>query len=418
MKESSPKTHYIGSASALHRAGAALFAAVAFAAAQSHARTVEVISCDRETGATVLSISAAEAGDGEKALIATWAPGDIGSVATNAHETAYVGAVAVAETEKTFTIPAAWRGKTGVVRFFLMSGIPPYDERLASLRSVSSGPYIDTGFVPTVNSDIRVTARYPGKMAPFGISGECYLFNISSSSEMDNWYCGFMGDSGSGLHTPRSVAVREHWLNATGAYLDGMCLVAFDPTKLTGATSNTLTLFARKNDGSAVAEKQGDCTIYSAQLREGDALVHDYVPCRKNGVATMYDRATRTFCTVSGNGAFTAGEALGPAPEDCGDVESVSDAIAIAPTLTVTAIDRQEGTMTVAIGGAHGAGVLYMVGGPDGDLFHRQSCGRYYVGDSDSTDGLVERRMARALCLAFGGRLSIRPRSGVAALRR
>ena len=51
-------------------------------------------------------------------------------------------------------------------------------------------------------------------------------------------------------------------------------------------------------------------------------------------------------------------------PEDCGEVESVSDAIAIAPTLTVTAIDRQDETMTVAIGGSHGAGVLYMVGGP------------------------------------------------------
>jgi cysteine synthase len=31
MKESSPKTHYIGSASALHRAGAALFAAIQLA---------------------------------------------------------------------------------------------------------------------------------------------------------------------------------------------------------------------------------------------------------------------------------------------------------------------------------------------------------------------------------------------------
>ena len=327
------------------------------------ARTVTVASCDRETGATVLAISAAEAGDGTKALVAAWSPYDVGNVATNARETAYVGAVAVAETEKTFTIPAAWRGKTGVVRFFLMSGIPPYDERLASLRSVSSGPYIDTGFVPTVNSDIRVTASYPGEMAPFGISGKCHLFNNSSSSEKDNWYCGFMGDSGSGLHTPRSVAVREHWLNATGAYLDGMCLVAFDPTKLTGATSNTLTLFARKNDGSAVAEKQGDCTIYSAQLREGDALVHDYVPCRKNGVATMYDRATRTFCTVSGNGAFTAGEALGPAPEDCGAVESVSTAIAFAPAIEISSLDSSTGEITVSLTGTHDAGVLYAVGG-------------------------------------------------------
>jgi len=45
------------------------------AAGSVAARTVTVASCDRSTGATVLSISAAEAGDGEKALVATWSPG-------------------------------------------------------------------------------------------------------------------------------------------------------------------------------------------------------------------------------------------------------------------------------------------------------------------------------------------------------
>ena len=158
MKESSPKTHYIGSASALHRAGAALFAAAVLTATQSPARTIAIVSCDRETGATVLSISAAGAGDGEKALIATWAPSDIGSVATNAHKTALVGAVGIADTSASFTIPSAWLTKTGIVRFFLMTGMPPYDSRLASLTSDGKA-YIDTGFVPTVDSDIRVKAE-------------------------------------------------------------------------------------------------------------------------------------------------------------------------------------------------------------------------------------------------------------------
>ena len=66
------------------------------------ARTVTVASCDRETGATVLAISAAEAGDGTKALVAAWSPYDVGNVATNARETAYVGAVAVADEFRPF----------------------------------------------------------------------------------------------------------------------------------------------------------------------------------------------------------------------------------------------------------------------------------------------------------------------------
>ena len=87
--------------------------ALAGLAACPAARTVTVASCDRSTGATTLAISAAEAGDGAKALIAAWSPSDVGNVVTNARETAYVGAVAAAETEKSFTIPSAWRGKAG-----------------------------------------------------------------------------------------------------------------------------------------------------------------------------------------------------------------------------------------------------------------------------------------------------------------
>ena len=368
MKESSPKTHYIGIASALHRAGAALFAAAVLTATQSPARTIAIVSCDRETGATVLSISAAEAGDGEKALIATWAPGDIGSVATNAHETALVGAVGIADTSASFTIPSAWLTKTGIVRFFLMTGMPPYDSRLASLTSDGKA-YIDTGFVPTVDSDIRVKAECGKDIAPFGVSKRAYLFR---NTDEGLWYCGFAGST-TGSNTTGSfnfrpnTAAQEYWLNSTGAYLDGTCRFAFDPTSFSDPTLTTLTLFARKVDGSSSVNKQGSCTIYSAQLRDGGELVHDYVPCVKDGVATMYDRSTKSFCSVSSSsdgGAFTTGAKICPAPEDCGDVESVSDAIAIAPTLTVTAIDRQDETMTVAIGGSHGAGVLYMVGGP------------------------------------------------------
>ena len=362
MKESSPKTHYIGSASALHRAGAALFAAAVLTATQSPARTIAIVSCDRETGATVLSISAAEAGDGEKALIAAWAPGDIGSVATNAHETALVGAVGIADTSASFMIPSAWLAKTGIVRFFLMTGMPPYDSRLASLTSDGKA-YIDTGFVPTVDSDIRVKAECGNDVAPFGVSKRAYLFRNTDTE----WFCGFAGNTGSFTISPKSTAAQEYWLNSTGAYIDGICRFAFDPTSFSGSSSTTLTLFARKADGSSSVNKQGSCTIYSAQLRENGRLEHDYVPCVRDGVATMYDRSTKSFCSVSSSsdgGAFTTGAEICPAPEDCGDAESVSDAIAIAPTLTVTAIDRQDETMTVAIGGSHGAGVLYMVGGP------------------------------------------------------
>ena len=330
------------------------------------ARTVTVASCDRETGETTLAISAAEAGDGAKALVAAWSPYDVGNAVTNARETVYVGAVAAAETEKSFTIPSAWRAKAGFVRFFLMADVPPYDVRLASLRSVSAGPYIDTGFVPTTNSDIRVTAYYPRDMASFGVSGTCYLFSNqpAAANKTSAHYFGFFGVSGTTSVAPRDLFPHEYQINAKGAYVDGICRSPFDPSALAGTTTSTLTLFARKNDGTSTVAKQGDCTIYAAQIRENGTLEHDYVPCMKNNVATMYDRAKGTFCAVSGSGAFTAGDEVGPDAADCGGVESFSGAIPFGPALTVTAVDAVAGEMTVSIAGAHDAGVLYAVGGP------------------------------------------------------
>ena len=280
----------------------------ALAAGSVAARTVTVASCDRSTGATVLSISAAEAGDGAKALVAAWSPSDVGNAVTNARETVYVGAVAAAETEKSFTIPSAWRAKAGFVRFYLMADVPPYDTRLESLQVPSAGAYIDTGFVPNTNSDIRVKAYHPGDMAPFGVSGKCYLFcNSPVSYATANYFFGFFGASGNTSAAPRGTAPHVHKINAKGAYVDGICYYAFDPASLTTTTTSTLTLFARKNDSNTTVGKQGECTIYWAQLRQNGTLEHDYVPCVKDGVATLYDRAQGAFCTVKGNGAFTAG---------------------------------------------------------------------------------------------------------------
>ena len=60
------------------------------AACHAAARTVTVASCDRSTGATTLAISAAEAGDGAKALVAAWSPSDVGNAVTNASNRIFI----------------------------------------------------------------------------------------------------------------------------------------------------------------------------------------------------------------------------------------------------------------------------------------------------------------------------------------
>ena len=352
------------------RVAAVAFATAALlAVAPAWARTVSVSSFNKTTGEAVLSISAAEVGDGPKALVAAWAPTQIGADATGIRESKYVGVVAAAETSKSFTVPAAWLAKSGVVRFFLMADVPPYDARLESMRTPnSSTPYIDTGYVPNVNSDIRVVAAYTNtaekSVAPFGVSGKCYLFDNTPSSANTTWYYQFFGAGGAdgGDFTFAEIGQdrHEYWLNAAGVHIDGLCKIAFDPASLTDTTTLTLTLFGRRESATSTG-KRGVCTIWSAQIRENGTLLHDYVPCLTNGVAILYDRKTGSFPTKLSSGNFVAGEEIGPEPEDCGGVESASDAIVLAPSMAASVVNR--GVVEISLKGAHGAGVIYWVGG-------------------------------------------------------
>ena len=339
---------------------------VVFAMATSAvARTVSVASVDSETGAVSLEFSEAEPGDGAKALVAAWSPSDIGNAVTNARETISVGTVAAADTTRTFVVPSAWRNKAGFVRFFLLADVPPYDARLTYIRSDSNAPWIDTGFVPTTNSDVRVTlASSNSQLVPFGIGSRCYLF-AANLNERTSYYCGFMGPgSAVGVSTASAPAGRgKHELRicAKGAFIDGICYYAFNPADVYLETPYRVSLFGRIVDGAIQNARMGGCTMYAAQIFEGGEIVRDYIPCLKDNVATLYDRKNGTFCVNAGSGSFTMGDEIGPDAEDCGGVESASDAIAFGPELAISAVNVGAAEMTVTLTGTHDEGVLYAV---------------------------------------------------------
>lgn len=327
------------------------------------ARTVSIASSDKATGAVSLTVSSGGADESPKPLIAAWAPGEIGTSPTNACDWAFVALVSTETTDVAFTVPNAWRTKSGTVRFFLMREQPPYVRRFACLRTPVAGPYIDTGVVPNADTDVSVTAAYPSDMAPFGISGKLYFFSISSSKDTNgDYYCGFFGanNGGRGFSAPRGSAPRTFRINSTGAIIDGTRYsVMFDPATITETTTSTLTLFARKNDGQMTVGKQGDVSIYAAQIRQAGTLTHDYVPCETaNGVKTLYNRVDGTFCVVSGTGTFEAGKELCLAPQDCGDVESSTAALVFAPALSIVDECKETGEITVALTGEHDGGLL------------------------------------------------------------
>lgn len=337
--------------------------------AEGFARTVSVVSHDAATAHVALALSAESTGGGYKTLLAAWAPGDLLDAPTNAHDLAVVDVVAPEATSASFTLPDAWRAKSGVVQFFLMGGTAPYARRFAYLRTPSAGPWIDTGVVPDVDTDVSVIARYPRDVAPFGVSGQFYFFSNEGNDKAEaSYWFGFFGANNGGrpVRAPRGNVPRTFRLNATGAMIDGIrYFCQFDPASLTQTTASTLTLFARKNDGQTTVGKQGDISIYAAQIRAAGRLTHDFVPCETaEGVRTLYNRVDGTFCAVSGTGAFEAGDELAPDPRDCGAVESATEPLRLAPALAVGNLNPATGEITVTVAPGHDEGVLLAVAGP------------------------------------------------------
>lgn len=318
-------------------------------------RTLEVTITDLDAGTVSLAFGAAGEEEGDKALFAAWSPGDAGMSVADWRETAYIATIAAETTALAYTIPETWRKRSGAVRFFLTPP-RPYGKRLSFLRTATSGPWINSGIVPGTNTDVSVRAYYPGDMAPFGVSGKIYLFSNGT------YFYGFFGASGSfsgDKSQPHTLRI-----NATGAFLDGECKVRFNSAVLTNSTSSTLTLFARRVDGASTVAKQGDCTLYAAQITTNGVPARDYVPCVKNdGTAALYDRVTGTFFTNAGSGTFTQGVEIDAEPVDCGEAESWSDALKLGRTITVTGSRPFLGTVTLAFGNGDRDGLLFAVGG-------------------------------------------------------
>ncbi len=336
-----------------------------------------------------VTVTLAGNAESDQALLAGWATGDRGPEATAWTEFAHVGTVVPSDVSKTFEIPAAWRAKAGVVRFFLMSGTLPYAKRFDCItRPVVEADrdlYIDTGVIPNWTLDIAVKFRSDQMsgdpaMCPFGATGLVYIMPHPSYPNA-YWYDFFGANATSpgkyldatcanvfGNPPPRDAAPHEVRMNRNGIWFDGYPHLVFGSDVVGDKTASyTLTLFGRNGSWK---QKDTSCAIYSARIELDGTLQRDYVPCAKaDGTVTLYDRVTKSFAVAGGTKkatlAFVAGTDIGPDPMDCGGTVGASAPLLLARTLTVVARDRRARTVELALDAPHGRGVLFAVAGPE-----------------------------------------------------
>ena len=377
----------------------ALGCAALVGAAFADARTLTVGVPDGEGNVT---ITIGGTGAANQTLIAAWANGDKGADPLDWTEYADAGTVAPGDTAKVFQLPAAWREKSGAVKFFLMSGEKPYGTRYDYImrpyyidnRSSTDGRfYIDTGIVPdpTLDISVKTSTEKPETpyLCPFGIAGVVFL--LSYGNDPGNLYhLGFFGASNSnpgrtdaiihggdtnviGEPAPRDTKPHVFRLCREGIFIDGYRHVApFNENNFTNTTESTIVLFARRPKGATGDWKDNyRCSIYGASIKTNGVLACDFVPAYNSteGKVGMWNRVNGEWKFASGDDAgtksFTVGSDIGPYPSDCGMVEAVSSAVRLGPEIAISRINPTTRTVDVSLSSGHGEGLLFAFAGKD-----------------------------------------------------
>lgn len=277
------------------------------------ARSLSVVSFDAATGVASLSFESAETAN---LLYAVKARGDRGTTDAEAWETAaYLGKVDGATTSDTYALPADWVARPGVIRFVLTTDhVRLYEAEIDYIVSAApSGTeyaYVDTGIVPDATTSIEVSfVQRSGDAAAFGVSGRFYLFssdpnNISyygyfnDTVETGTSFTKFMTDNNK-IYTVR--------LGPDGAWVDGVRKAGPFKNPSTTTTS-TLTIGARRADGTTTVAKGGYFRIYGAKVVKGGHLVRDFIPVRTaadgSGERCLFDRVTKTLFRAAGKIGF------------------------------------------------------------------------------------------------------------------
>ena len=374
--------------------------AVLTGALLADARSVTVGSPD-EDGRVTVTIG----GEGTKnqTLIAAWANGDKGNDPLDWTEYADAGTVAPSDTTKVFQLPDAWRAKSGVVKFFLMSGEKPYGARYdyisrpdyggTSVTSASDGRfYIDTGIVPdsTLDISVKFQTNKPETpyMCPFGIAGIVYLLSYGDDPRT-RYYFGFFDANNSKIYgfdtnygcdtnVIGEVAARDtnphtFRLCREGIFIDGYRHVApFDKESFVNTTESTIVLFARRPKGATGDWKDAyDCSIYGASIKTNGILACDFVPAYNSAEKKvgMWNRVNGEWKFAVGSDveseSFSVGNDIGPYPSDCGAVEAFSSVVRLGPEIAISRINPTTRTVDVSLSSGHGEGLLFAFAGKD-----------------------------------------------------
>ena len=271
-------------------------------AAVYFAPAISMSSPDYNTKTVAVTLSS---GHDAGLLFAVAGQEDAGMVFSNWTTNALVQKVAADVDEVTFALPADWIRNHYNIRFAWKSiADQPYDYAVEELVSTGEA-YIRTGWIPTTNTAISVTAKTASNVCAFGIT-KCFFAFQTGNTIYWNFFGNALNASCDGTSFPSSY--HEWRLGPSGAFVDGTTLATFDSATESNLTANIMLPFRTDMESKWLSpDKTGDASVKSAKIWEGDILVRDFVPCVTNGVPVFYDVVRGDYYGSRATTPFVAG---------------------------------------------------------------------------------------------------------------
>lgn len=184
----------------------------------------------------------------------------------------------------------------------------------------SSGTqYIDTRVVPKTTTrvvcDFQLTVMPSDRVrSGWASAGSKEAFWFGSDNDHANFSCSVSGNSVQ-ANTGVPVDTNRHSfdISASAIKFDGANVANPGSAFNNAASGNTMYLFASRQGWSPNVGSYGSMNIYSCQIYDGDTLVRNYIPARRNSdmAVGLFDLKNGEFFGNAGTGSFTEGDFVG-----------------------------------------------------------------------------------------------------------
>ena len=172
-------------------------------------------------------------------------------------------------------------------------------------NGADDGTYIDTGYVPTVNTRIVLDFQDGGYRAGCNYMGvrnpNFAILTYSSASKI-----GAMVNGNSNIQAIAWDTSRHTYDLQAGSFkIDGITKAT--PTLTSLNTNLSIWIFNTHNTSTPAYDTYAKAALYSAQIYENGTLVRDYKPAKRNAdnVSGLLDIVNGTFLLPSGIGYLT-----------------------------------------------------------------------------------------------------------------